>query len=86
MVETINEKVSVITVFDSIKKVVMPRKIRWQGKEYTITKLGFHHTVREGRKLLHKFAVSTGAIDFRLSFDSETMHWLLEEVSDGLAT
>ena len=90
MIERIAEKVSVITVHSQERKSgergtrVMPRKIRWQGREYIINKLGYHHTVREGRKLLHKFSVSTGTIDFRLSYDTETLDWVLEEVSDGL--
>lgn len=85
MLEAINEKISVITVHNQQTHVIMPYKIRWQGKDYLIKKLGFHHTVRDGRKLLHKFAVSTGAMDFKLSYDTESLIWTLEEVSDGLA-
>ncbi len=91
MIERIAEKVSVITVHSLDREKsrdgtrVMPYKLRWQGRDYIITKLGFHHTVRLGRKLIHKFSVSTGTIDFRLSYDTETLEWVLEEVSDGLA-
>jgi len=85
MTETINEKVSVLLLYSRERHLTMPCKLRWQGRDYVITKLGYHHSVREGRKLLHKFAVSTGALDFRLSFDTETLEWVLEEVSDGLA-
>ena len=85
MIEAINEKVSVITVHNQQTHSVMPYKMRWQGRDYVIKKLGFHHTVRNGRTLLHKFSVSTGAMDFRLSYDTESLIWTLEEVSDGTA-
>lgn len=85
MNEVINEKVSVITVFDRNKGVVIPQKIKWQGRIYTIEKIGYHHKMKEGRKLLHIFSVSNSSIAFRLRFDTETLHWTLEEVSDGCA-
>ncbi len=85
MNEYINEKVSVITVYDRVKGTVLPKKIKWKGKVYTIIKLGFHHTVRQGRTLLHYFSVTDGNLDFRLCLDTETLHWTLEEVTDGTA-
>ena len=48
-----------------------------------ITKLAYHHKVWEGRTRMHKFAVSTGSLDFRLNYDTENLFWVLEEVSDG---
>ncbi len=86
MQEVINEKVSVVTVFDRQSGVVMPKRLKWQGKYYEIETLGYHHTVRAGRKLLHIFSVANSALAFRLRFDTETLHWFLEEVSDGCAT
>ena len=82
----INEKVSVVTVYDRVKGTVIPQKVKWQGRVYNITKVGYHHKVKQGKKLLHIFSVSTDSIAFRLSFDAENLHWLLEEVSDGFAS
>jgi hypothetical protein len=86
MRELINEKVSVLTVYDRMKGTVTPWRLKWQGRRYTITKVGFHHTVRQDRKLLHYFSVTDGNLDFRLHCDTDTLHWTLEEVSDGLAS
>lgn len=83
MHELINEKVSVITVYSRETGQVIPRKIRWQGRDYLIKQLTYYHRIRQGRLLLHIFHVTDGIIDFRLSFNSETLHWKLEEVSDG---
>ncbi len=83
MYELINEKVSVIAVYSREEGRVMPRKIRWQGRDYLIKRLTYYHRIRHGRLLLHIFHVTDGTTDFRLSLNSETLHWTLEEVSDG---
>ena len=48
-----------------------------------IMKLAYHYKVWEGRTRVHKFAVSTGTLDLRLTYDTENLFWILEEVSDG---
>jgi hypothetical protein len=84
MIETIYEKVEVITRFRLLPKPVTEiYKIRWRGREYLITKLAYHYKVWEGRTRVHKFAVSTNVMDFRISYDTESLFWVLEEVSDG---
>ena len=85
MIETIQEKVEVILRFRLMPKPETEiYKIRWRGKEYLIKELAYHHKVWEGRTRMHKFAVSTGNLDFRLNYDTENLFWILEEVSDGL--
>lgn len=86
MLETINEKVSVVAIYNRYKGEVTPWRIRWGNRTYTITKIGFHHTIHEGQHLYHIFSVTDGAMAFRLKCDTETLHWTLEEVSDGLAS
>lgn len=82
----INEKVSVVTVFDRNRGIVIPQKIKWQGRVYSIDRIGYHHKVKEGKKLIHIFSVANDSLFFRLRFDSENLHWTLAEVSDGLAS
>ena len=85
MIETIHEKIEVITRFRlQPKPVTEIYKIRWRGREYIIMKLAYHYKVWEGRTRVHKFAVSTGTLDLRLTYDTENLFWTLEEVSDGL--
>jgi hypothetical protein len=86
MNEIINEKVSVITSFNREKGFVMPRKIRWQGRDYIIKNVSYHHKIKEGRKLIHIFHVTDGVLDFRLKLDTENLFWILEEVCDGTST
>lgn len=84
MQEIIKEKVSVITVYDRMKGTVLPKKVRWQGKDYVIEKLGYYHRYREGRNMIHIFSVVSKEMFFRLRLDSENLQWTLEEISDGL--
>ena len=83
MLEKINEKIAVITIYQPQSGRVTPYKIRWNGRDYRITKTGYHHTVRSGRTVYHIFHVSTDTLAFRLRHDPDTLHWILEEVSDG---
>ncbi len=83
MNEVINEKVSVISKYDKTEGTFLPVKLKWQGKVRLIAKLGFHHTRRQGRNLLHIFSVADKYLCYCLSFDTETLHWTLLEVSDG---
>ena len=83
MRETIREEVSVNLVFDRATKRAAPKHLKWQGRLHTVTQVGLHHTYRRGRTLIHVFSVSDGTTFFRLELNTENLHWLLTEVSDG---
>ncbi len=83
MLTKVNQQVSVITIYDKDAGTVHPYSIKWSGKTYKIKNFGHDHPIRMGRNICHIFSVSTDSLAFRLRFDSETMHWTLEEVSDG---
>lgn len=85
MLEPLNEKISVMTIYDRVKGTVIPRKIKWNGKQYNIKKVGYYHKTRIGREIIHVFHVTDGNLDFRLECSSENLHWTLKEVSDGTA-
>ena len=84
MNEVINEKISVVTIYDREKGSVIPYQIKWQGKKYTINKIGYYHKVRVGRTMKHIYSVTDGNMFFRLSLDTENLFWTLEQISDGL--
>ena len=83
MIEAINEEIAVITVYDPEKQRTMPWRLKWRGRSYHVVKLGYHHTVRHGRVLIHMYAVSTKTLAFKLRFDTEALTWTLEQISDG---
>jgi len=86
MSERINEKVSIISSFNRETLSVMPKKMRWHGRDYLIQSLSYHHVIREGKKLLHIFHVTDGSSDFKLSLDTENLFWTLDEVYDSSST
>ncbi|MDP3955610.1 MAG: hypothetical protein Q8Q15_04600 [bacterium] len=83
MHEIIDIPVSVNLVFDHKTRKVFPRHVLWEGKIYQITKVGLHHLFRTGKTLYHVFSVESPALSFRLVLDTDTLHWRLEEISDG---
>lgn len=83
MSEKINEKVSILTVFNRTTGRVMPYRMQWQGRTYVMTKLAYHHKARLGRLIMHVFHVSDGKNDYRLLLNTENLQWTLEEVVYG---
>ena len=83
MLEPINQPVSVISRYDHNSGKTMPVKFKWRNGVYLIKQLGFHHTYRDGRQLIHVFEGVTASFFFRLVLDSETLKWTLEKISDG---
>jgi len=84
MLEKFSIPVSVSLTFDSTTRKVVPKAIVWNGRIYKIIKIGLHHTYRAGRTLFHVFSVASDTLFFRLVLDTETLHWRLEEISDGM--
>ena len=85
MHEGIHEKVSVIAIYDGDKRQTIPYALKWRGQIHKIVKVGYHHTQRSGRTLQHIFSVVSSTLAFRLNFDTDTLSWTLEEISDGAA-
>lgn len=84
MQEIINQKIDVITIYKAFGSKVAPYKLRWNGKEYLIKKIGYHHREKQGKVMYHVFSVASDNLDFRLRHDPNTLSWTLEEVSDGI--
>lgn len=83
MIEKIHERVSVITSYNRDKGETTIHKIRWNGRDYLITKMGYHHKIREGRNMHHIFHVNNDSLAFKLQLDTENLIWWVLEVSDG---
>lgn len=82
MAEVIDEQVSVNLLYNHLKRSASPTSLYWRGRRYTITQVGLHHTVREGRTLLHIFSVTDGTSAFKLELNAETLLWRLLEIDD----
>lgn len=83
MIQKVSVPVSVSLAFDHTKGKVFPKWIVWEGRLHSITKIGLHHTYREGRVLYHVFSVASKTLFFRLLLNTDNLFWTLEEISDG---
>jgi hypothetical protein len=84
MIQKVAAPVSLVFSFNHRSHTVSPQKILWNGREYIITKVGLHHTFRDGLTLYHIFSVASNSLFFRLSLNTDNLFWTLEEISDGL--
>ncbi|MBN1169303.1 hypothetical protein JXA63_05455 [Candidatus Woesebacteria bacterium] len=85
MIEKIDIPVSVSFTFDSQKRKVEPKALIWNGRLYGVKKVGLHHTFRKGRTLFHVFSVCSKSMFFRIVLNTDSLHWRLEQISDGLS-
>lgn len=87
MREKINEEVSVVMYYSAAKRLALPHLIRWQNKDYSVGKIGYHHTIKNGTTLHHIFELTDkdDNLWFRLNLDTSNLHWKLEAISDGMA-
>lgn len=82
MSEVIHEIPSIIAIFNGQTKKFLPWRIKWRGRIYTITTVGLHYSLYEGRVLYHFFTVADDNLFFRLKFNTENLQWILEEIDD----
>lgn len=61
-----------------------PRWVKWRNRIYKVEKVGLHHTYRQGKTLYHTFSVATKTLFMRLTLDTNTLAWRLEEVENGI--
>ncbi len=83
MLEKIHERVSVLASYTRGKLPVTIHTVRWNGRAYAISQIGYSHKVRVGRTIHHIFHVNNNAISFKLQFDTQHLIWTVLEVSDG---
>ncbi len=83
MLEQLNERITVLAVYDSVQAKVMPRKFKWQGRTVVVKEVGYYHRRRLGRMTEHVFDVTDGGTAYRLVCNGDTLLWMLEEISDG---
>jgi len=83
MLETVNEKISVVMVSSKKHNKAYPYKMRWKEREIVFSETTYHHMIREGRLVSHIFHTTDKITDYKLSFDTQNLSWRLLEVSDG---
>lgn len=83
MVQKIDALVSVVSYFDHQNLIFLPKTIIWNNRFYKINKIGLHHEYKQGDVLYHIFSVTTDTLFLRLKFNTKSLNWHLEEISNG---
>lgn len=83
MYERLNQRIAVAVLFGAAHKDVRPYKIKWNGREYVIQKIGYVHKYQEGRTVYHVFSATDGVNFFELVFNTDDLSWLLGRVGDN---
>ncbi len=74
----VHEAVEVFAAF--ARGLATPRAFRWGGRVYTVEQVNQRWTGRNGGMRLYYFAVTAGGNAYKLCFNSQELHWMLEEV------
>lgn len=85
MYEIVNQPIDMIAIFGKEFNDIKPFKFKWNNKDFIVTKIGYKHKVREGRKIVHVFSVTDGTNFFELRFDADDVAWKLGRTWDGEA-
>lgn len=61
---------------------IVPRRLRWNGRLYTVDRVHSHWVHRDGDRLEHHFSVRVNDADlFQLCLSLPSMTWTLERVA-----
>ena len=81
----LNERIDVIARFTTGLNPCVPIKFRRpSGREVEITKIGLRHPTMQGKRAVHVFDVTDGALDYRIELDSERLTWQLTRMGDAI--
>ena len=74
----VHEAVEVYAVF--AKGLVVPRAFRWSGRTYTVDQVQQRWAGHNGNVRLYYFAITCAGNAYKLCFNAQELHWMLEEV------
>jgi hypothetical protein len=78
MYEKVNEPIEVLAVFRNNR--TEPMTFKWGKRYYQVSKVNLVHTEHDGREKIYYFSVSNHDTAYRLSFRTESLRWMLEEM------
>ncbi len=75
----INEEVTVTSVYFRPGRNLKgyPKRMQYEGREYTFVESGLRYLVRKGQQLIEIFDMSDGIREYRLKFIPDNNSWTL---------
>lgn len=60
-----------------------PKRMEYEGREYTFVESGLRYLLKKGQQLFEVFDMTDGTRDFRLKFDPDAHSWTLIGVKES---
>lgn len=81
---TINKEVSVTALYfrDNGSLKSFPKRMEFEGREYTFMESGLRYLIHKGQRLTQIFDMTDGVANYRLKFDDEEKLWTLIDVAE----
>jgi hypothetical protein len=82
---SINKEVAVTAVYfqNSQELKSFPKRIEFDGREYTFLESGLRYLVQKGHRLVQIFDMTDGIADYRLRYDGNQQLWTLVDISEA---
>ena len=78
MFEQINEPIKVLASFS--KGVITPHQFSWQHRLIKIAQINLVHPLKDGAVTHHVFFVSSATANYKITFNTVTLKWYLEQI------
>lgn len=60
-----------------------PKRMEYEGREYTFLESGLRYLIRKGQQLIEVFDMTDGTSAYRLKFDTSEHRWTLVGIIEG---
>jgi hypothetical protein len=82
---TINKEIAVTAVYfqNSRELKSFPKRIEFDGREYTFLESGLRYLIQKGHQLIQVFDMTDGVASYRLKFDSQEKLWTLVDITEA---
>lgn len=81
----INKEVNVTSVYFRPGRHLkgFPKRMEYEGREYTFLESGLRYLVRKGQQLIEIFDMTDGSQNYRLKFDADAQAWTLVGIKEA---
>jgi hypothetical protein len=85
--QLINKEVAVTSVYFRPGRHLkgFPKRMEYEGREYTFLESGLRYLVKKGQELVEIFDMTDGTQNYRLKFDNSQQSWTLIGIKGGHA-
>lgn len=80
MTTEVNEPIKVGAIFGDNKKKLKPVWFVWGSRKYNVREITYIWTEKSGKASIHHFTVTDGTNLFAISYNTDTLVWMLRSV------